>query len=600
MLSHALPHRAIHMGTHAHPSMRRAGSHTSTALGSCPMQLSLTSPLALLKGGGKVGTTGRTVQLVYATRTGRTRHGTRRQRVRSPPPEEPPLGYSTDLEERYEVGKILGAGGMGVVRVATYKETGVEYALKTMPKRKPGYGYGGNMTHVRLMKQEIEIQLLLGRSLNCVSLYEVFEDKDNVHLLMELMSGGSMLQRAPDEGLYSEATVATMARTILQTLAQCHSHKIVYRDIKPENYLYSSKDADASLKLSDFGLAVFHKDGQPPLKDRCGTVAYIAPEVLHRSYGEKADLWSAGVLIYQLLSGKHPFTDSEGLSKNSEEVFSAILSKEPDFTGEPWDSISPSAIDLIKALLRKDPSARVRAREALQFEWILEASRGSESKLSSSPLCGTVVARLQKFATQGTLRRAVYATIESYVDEERGSPTDSFHKLFDQLDHSRSGKLTADDLVQGLTEDYGYRMTEEEARALFTAMDIHRVGTVSYPEFAAALEDWNELEGDTRWKEWASIAFESFVQNSEEEGVEAEDKRIRIDAVAKQVCEADWKGAAGTRGTCVEEVKKTLDDASARRDGFIDLDEFTGVIHSSSDDGLSLYDARLPVEERED
>ena len=230
----------------------------------------------------------------------------RGQRKRAPPPDEPPLGYSTDLEERYEIGKVLGAGGMGVVRLATDRKTGVEYALKTMPKRKPGNGYAANMRYIRLMKQEIEIQLLLGRSLNCVSLYEVFEDKENVHLLMELMAGGSMLQRAPDQGLYSEATVASMARVILQTIAQCHAHKVVYRDIKPENYLYTSEDGEATLKLSDFGLAVFHKDGQPPLKDRCGTVAYIAPEVLHRSYGERADLWSAGVLIYQVNLGTLP------------------------------------------------------------------------------------------------------------------------------------------------------------------------------------------------------------------------------------------------------------------------------------------------------
>eukprot|EP00976_Prorocentrum_cordatum_P098760 1191551-Prorocentrum_minimum.AAC.5 len=383
MASQALHHRGTltQSGLQTHPSARRNVPHPATACSLRLSQRTLTAPMPLSSGGGRVGATGRKVELVYATRTGKARTIGRRNRVREPPPDEPPLGYSTDLEERYEVGEILGAGGMGVVRLATERATGNKYALKTMPKRKPGFAYAANMRHVRLMKQEIEIQQLLGRSLNCVSLFEVFEDNENVMLLMELMSGGSMLNRAPVKGLYSEATVAALARVILQTLAQCHSHKVVYRDIKPENYLYTSDAKDAALKLSDFGLAIYHRDGQPPLKDTCGTVAYIAPEVLHRSYGQQADLWSAGVLIYQLLSGKYPFTDLEGETKNSEQVFSAIKSEEPDFTGEPWDSISPSAVELIKSLLRKDPSRRVRAREALQSEWVRSIKRSAVTHL---------------------------------------------------------------------------------------------------------------------------------------------------------------------------------------------------------------------------
>eukprot|EP00242_Pyramimonas_sp_CCMP2087_P008203 CAMPEP_0198204152 /NCGR_PEP_ID=MMETSP1445-20131203/7535_1 /TAXON_ID=36898 /ORGANISM="Pyramimonas sp., Strain CCMP2087" /LENGTH=572 /DNA_ID=CAMNT_0043875893 /DNA_START=194 /DNA_END=1912 /DNA_ORIENTATION=+ len=541
------------------------------------------------------GTRGREVQLsVHASEMGKTVRPRRARKERAPLPPDPPLGFSTDLDTRYEVGDILGAGGMGVVRLATDRQTGMLYALKTMPKKRPGFGYAANMKHVRMIKQEIEIQMLLGKSLNCVSLYEVFEDEDSVHLLMENMSGGAMLDRAPEHDLYSEAQVAWMARAILQTLAQCHARKIVYRDVKPENYLYSSPGADASLKLSDFGLAIFHKNSEPPLNERCGTVAYVAPEVLHRSYDQKADLFSAGVLIYQLLSGKYPFTDEEGLAKDSEQVFSSILVKDPDFTGEPWDAISPGAVELIRALLNKDPSSRPSARVALGYDWIMQVSRENESTLKTTPLGGTVVARLQKFATAGALRRAVYATIEPYVDKGRGQyDKDSvpLHELFDQLDHSGSGSLTADDLVTGLTKDFGYNMSAAEAMELYTAMDIHRTGTISFDEFAAALEDWHALESDEQWGRWASIAFKTF-QREAQGGTMVQEDRIQVEDLAQQVCESNWSG----RGVCVEEVKSALMEHCAANDGTINLEEFTWIIHSSSSDQLTSYDQRLPTQ----
>jgi calcium-dependent protein kinase len=80
--------------------------------------------------------------------------------------------------------------------------------------------------------------------------------------------------------------------------------------------------------------------------------------------------WFLSWFLSQLLSGKYPFTDEEGLAKDSEQVFSSILSKDPDFTGEPWDAISPGAVELIRALLNKDPSSRPSARVALGYDWV--------------------------------------------------------------------------------------------------------------------------------------------------------------------------------------------------------------------------------------
>ncbi|KAE8667428.1 Tetratricopeptide repeat (TPR)-like superfamily protein [Hibiscus syriacus] len=151
---------------------------------------------------------------------------------------------------------------------------------------------------------------------------------------------------------------------ILNVVAFCHLQGVVHRDLKPENFLYTSKEENSQLKAIDFGLLDFVRPDKR-LNDIVGSVYYVAPEVLHRSYGKEADIWSIGVIAYILLCGSRPFW-----SRTESGIFRAVLKAYPNFIDAPWPSLSSEAKDFVKHLLNKDPRKRMTAAQALCHPWI--------------------------------------------------------------------------------------------------------------------------------------------------------------------------------------------------------------------------------------
>ena len=141
---------------------------------------------------------------------------------------------------------------------------------------------------------------------NIVTLKGAFEDKHDVHIVMELCSGGELFDRIAARGHYSERAAAILTKTIVSVVDYCHKNNVIHRDLKPENFLLADKREDAPLKVTDFGLSVFYKEGEV-FTDTVGSAFYVAPEVLKGKYGKEADVWSCGVILYILLSGTPPF-----------------------------------------------------------------------------------------------------------------------------------------------------------------------------------------------------------------------------------------------------------------------------------------------------
>ncbi|KAJ0974531.1 hypothetical protein J5N97_016496 [Dioscorea zingiberensis] len=140
----------------------------------------------------------------------------------------------------------------------------------------------------------------------------------------------------------------------------------MHRDLKPENFLLANRDDDLSLKAIDFGLSVFFKPGQV-FTDVVGSPYYVAPEVLCKHYGPEADVWTAGVILYILLSGVPPFW-----AETQQGIFDAVLKGVIDFDSDPWPVISNSAKDLIRKMICSLPSDRLTAHEVLCHPWICE------------------------------------------------------------------------------------------------------------------------------------------------------------------------------------------------------------------------------------
>lgn len=161
-----------------------------------------------------------------------------------------------DIKATYTLGKELGRGQFGVTHLCTHKQTGEQFACKTIAKRKLV-----NKEDIEDVRREVQIMHHLTEQPNIVELKGAYEDKHSVHLVMELCAGGELFDKIIAKGHYTERAAASLLRTIVQIVHTCHSMGVIHRDLKPENFLLLSKDEDAPLKATDFGLSVFYKQG---------------------------------------------------------------------------------------------------------------------------------------------------------------------------------------------------------------------------------------------------------------------------------------------------------------------------------------------------
>ncbi|KAJ3671767.1 hypothetical protein LUZ60_007846 [Juncus effusus] len=264
------------------------------------------------------------------------------------------FGRKKNLDQHYTLGAQLGHGKFGSVHICYNKSTGEMLACKSLEK---------NTGEEGTAHREVEIMQHLSGHQGIVTLKEVFEDSEKFYLVMELCSGGRLLDLVGQEGgRVGERKAAEIVRELMEIVKYCHEMGVVHRDIKPENILLT--DA-GKLKLADFGLATRVADGQK-LTGFVGSPGYVAPEVLSGTYSEKADIWSAGVLLHVLLLGFLPFP---GGSK--EEIFEAVKTRQLDFGSDSWQGVAELARDLVKRMVCRDVDDRLTAADVLGHPWIL-------------------------------------------------------------------------------------------------------------------------------------------------------------------------------------------------------------------------------------
>ena len=253
--------------------------------------------------------------------------------------------------------KILGQGAFGQVRRATNKANGEVRAVKIIDKLPMD-----DVERIRL-KYEIDILKNLTHP-NIVRLYEVYESKSTIHLVTELCEGRELFDEIADRDKLSEVEAAHVLKQLLQAVAYCHGQKIAHRDLKPENILIDVRNK-GSIKVIDFGTSHHYSDEEHTMHQQYGTPYYIAPEVLVGTYTEKCDMWSIGVIIYIMLSGKPPFN-----AASEPEIMKKVKRGTWAFSGDVWSTISEDAKDLITKLMEKNVDKRISAVDALAHPWI--------------------------------------------------------------------------------------------------------------------------------------------------------------------------------------------------------------------------------------
>ncbi|KAJ6308060.1 hypothetical protein OIU76_017769 [Salix suchowensis] len=403
----------------------------------------------------------------------------------SPPPRSQFLHHSSDTVGRvlgrpmedvrhtYTFGRELGRGQFGVTYLVTHMETKQHFACKSIAKRKLI-----NRDDIEDVRREVQIMHHLTGHRNIVELKGAYEDRHGVNLIMELCEGGELFDRIIAKGHYSERAAANLCRQIVTVVHNCHTMGVIHRDLKPENFLFLSTNEDSPLKATDFGLSVFFKPGDV-FKDLVGSAYYVAPEVLRRNYGAEVDIWSAGVILYILLSGVPPFW-----GETEQTIFDSILRGHIDFSSAPWPSISSSAKDLVKQMLRADPKERLSAVEVLNHPWM------REDGASDKPLDIAVLTRMKQFRAMNKLKKIALKVIAENLSEEEIM---GLKEMFKSMDTDNNGTITYEELKAGLPK-LGTKLSESEVRQLMEAADVDGNGTIDYIEFITATMHMNRME----------------------------------------------------------------------------------------------------------
>ncbi|KAF3615584.1 Calcium-dependent protein kinase 4 [Capsicum annuum] len=385
------------------------------------------------------------------------------------------LPYQTPrIGEYYTLGKKLGQGQFGTTYLCSENATGLEYACKSIPKRKLFC-----KEDYEDVWREIQIMHHLSEHPYVVRIKGTYEDNVFVHIVMEVCKGGELFDRIVQKGHFTEKKAAQLVKTIVKVVEACHSLGVMHRDLKPENFLFDSSDEDAKLKATDFGLSIFYKPGQY-FSDVVGSPYYVAPEVLHKYYGPEIDVWSAGVILYILLSGVPPFW-----AETDNGIFKQILKGKIDFESEPWPQISDSAKDLVKKMLTRDPRARLTAHQVLCHPWIVD-----DNVAPDRPLGSAVLSRLKQFYDMNKFKKMALRVIAERLSEEE---IGGLRQLFKMIDTDNSGTITYEELKHGLKR-VGSDLTEAEIKALMSAADFDNNGTIDYGEFIAATLHLNKME----------------------------------------------------------------------------------------------------------
>ena len=299
-------------------------------------------------------------------------HGTRLQK------EKETAGRAFDFPDdpsyvgQWIVGECVGKGASGRVRIAKHRHSGLLAALKIIPLQPMVDSHGPLARRSDKQRLGIDREIIMLKLLdhpNIMRIYDVFEGEQELYLVLEYVEGGELFDFLVNHGRLSSGDASAFFKQIIYGLNYAHTFSISHRDLKPENILIQSLTPPL-IKIADWGMATF----APPsiyLETSCGSPHYASPEIISGSkyQGCATDVWSCGVILYALLTGRLPFDDKD---------VRVLLHKVRQGKYEIPKWIDPRAKDLLKRMLVVDVAARITVRSLIVISALLIQSRSCQ------------------------------------------------------------------------------------------------------------------------------------------------------------------------------------------------------------------------------
>lgn len=333
-----------------------------------------------------------------------------------------------------------------------------------------------------------------------VNYIEFFQDENLFYVVMELCQGVELFtmieHKIQQNGTFTESETAEIMKALLMAINHCHSKPIAHRDIKPENIIVGS---DGYIKLIDFGLSKKVKIHE--CKTIVGSPYYIAPEVLSENYSIECDIWSLGVILYIMLSGKIPFDGA-----NAQEVFAKIKRAQYSFEQKEWDSVSDEAKNLINGMLQIDITQRLTAKQCLEHDWFKHAEDLKEN-IDMDVLDQGLLSNLKEFEGHSVLKKAA---LNVFVRMLKAKEVHDLKKQFEKLDKDHTGYINSQELHNAMNECQ-MSIPLQEIDKIIQEVDYQGNQKINYSEFIAATIQTKKILSDSKLR----ILFQEFdVDNS--------------------------------------------------------------------------------------
>ncbi|KAK9714168.1 hypothetical protein RND81_06G076200 [Saponaria officinalis] len=298
----------------------------------------------------------------------------------------------------YMVGKQIGSGSFSVVWHARHRIHGTEVAIKEISMSRLNKKLQDSLlSEIFILKQIIHP--------NIIRLLEIIEVPGKIHLVLEYCRGGDLFMYIQRHGRVPEATAKHFMLQLAAGLKILRENNLIHRDLKPQNLLVSTNDSNSVLKIADFGFA---RSLQPRglAETLCGSPLYMAPEIMQlQKYDAKADLWSVGTILYQLVTGKTPFTGNNQIQLLQNIIKATELRFPPDL-----NDLSSECVDLCQKLLRRNPVERLTFDEFFNHPFLQrcqqnEISRGRTTlrRVDSQPLLDDLIKNREESSSDDCL-----------------------------------------------------------------------------------------------------------------------------------------------------------------------------------------------------